>query len=117
MREFTWQFDYSFSLEMRIEGRAAWISFSGELDALTAKNLQLRAPIPLDQLDQLVLDLTALEYVDVTGVREIRRMKAVLDESGGRVEIKGANADVQHLLDMFAGNGARGAPAVSPAPR
>jgi len=108
MREFIWQFDYSFSLEMHIEGRTARIAFSGELDALTAKNLQLRAPIPLDHLDRLVLDLTALEYVDVTGVREIRRMKAVVDDCGGRVEINGANADVQHLLDMFAGNGARG---------
>ena len=49
---------------------------------------------------KLVLDLTHAEIVDSAGLGVIMHMSALLEQSGGRFRICGANERVRHLLSI-----------------
>jgi hypothetical protein len=94
---FEWRFDHSFRLTITRECDVARVSFVGDLDAVTAKNLEQRAQLPELADTDVVLDLSLLEAVDTAGAREIRRIEALYLCR----ELRGARQDVLELLDLM----------------
>ena len=100
-----WRFDLSFKLTIAQDAETMLVRFSGDLDALTAKRLQRDDPIPTATVEHIVLDLSQLTNIDVTGVREVRRIEANITAAGGAPEIRGAVAHVESMLELLPATG------------
>jgi anti-anti-sigma factor len=90
-----------FQVETRSEGRAAVVAVSGELDLASSPQLEQE----LDRLWQadvelLVIDLRALEFMDSTGLSIIVSAHQRLSESGRKLSIVRGPQQVQRLLDL-----------------
>jgi anti-anti-sigma regulatory factor len=97
-----WRFDYTFRIEITHDARTSCVAaFVGDLDAFTSAWLRKAGPIPTSTPGSFVLDLARLDNVDIAGVREIRRIERAINDAGGRVDIRGATADVQQMLDLI----------------
>jgi anti-anti-sigma factor len=96
-----WRSEYSFRIDVTTDkDDSLSVGFLGDLDAVTARLLQRAEPIQIDNSGDVILDLTRLELVDMTGVREIRRIEQHIRDTGTRVSILGATPDVQEMLDL-----------------
>jgi anti-anti-sigma factor len=94
-----WRFQRGFHISVVREPGLISAQFGGDLDALTAKVLRRDQPVPIEP-GALVLDLTALEHVDVSGVREVRRISAAVSACGGAPRLRGLSATVQGMFDL-----------------
>ena len=94
---YEWRFDQNFRLTITRDAGVARVSFAGDLDAVTAKNLEQRAQLPPLRDTEVVLDLAALDAIDTAGAREIRRIEARYE----RCEVRGAQPAVLELLELI----------------
>jgi anti-sigma B factor antagonist len=90
-----------FRVETRNEGRATVIAVTGELDLASSPQLEHE----LDRLwqadvEQLVIDLRALEFMDSTGLSIIVSAHQRLSELGRTLSIVRGPKQVQRLLDL-----------------
>ncbi len=90
-----------FQVERRIEGRAAIITVTGELDLASSPQLEQE----LDDVWQsgaelLVIDLRDLEFMDSTGLSIIVSAHQRLSESGRQLSVVRGPQQVQRLLDL-----------------
>jgi anti-anti-sigma factor len=98
-----WRSEYSFRLDVvgaDDVDSSLTVAFHGDLDAITARKLERAAPLVVGDAENVVLDLTHLELVDMTGVREIQRMERHIRDSGAEASILGARPEVQQMLDL-----------------
>jgi anti-anti-sigma regulatory factor len=100
---YEWRFDRSFRLTITGDADAARLVFSGDLDAVTAKNLETRAQLPALPGCDVVLDLSELEAIDTAGARAIRR----IESRYVNCELRGASTSVRELLELIARKPAR----------
>lgn len=90
-----------FRVDVRIEGRAAIIVVTGELDLASSPELE-------EQLDEvwasdaelLVIDLRELEFMDSTGLSIIVSAHQRLGDSGRKLSVVKGSQQVQRLLDL-----------------
>ena len=94
---YEWRFDRNFRLVVTREDDYACIALIGELDAVTAKNLEQRATLPALRGSDVVVDLSALEAADTAGARAIRRIESLY--SG--CELRGPRAHILELLELM----------------
>jgi hypothetical protein len=94
---YEWRFDRNFVLSITHDADLALVRVAGDLDALTARNLEQRAELPRVAAATVVIDLSEVELIDVSGIRQIRRIEAWY----GGAELRGACAAVTELLEMF----------------
>jgi anti-anti-sigma regulatory factor len=94
---FEWRFDQSFRLTITRDAGVARVVFVGDLDAVTAKNLEQRARLPELPGSEVVLDLSGIDAIDTAGAREIRRIEALYESC----ELRGARPDLRELLDLM----------------
>jgi anti-anti-sigma factor len=101
-RSTVWRAEYFFRIDVDTDdsGGPMSVSFHGDLDALSARLLQRAAPIDIGEATSVVLDLKNLAFVDISGVREIRRIAQHIRAAGREVVILGATPDVQQMLDL-----------------
>ena len=72
-----------------------------ELDADSAPEFAGRVQAALEQFpDLLVVDLTDATFVGVTAIDILIDAKTVLDNSGGRMQIRGAPPPVRRMLAL-----------------
>jgi len=96
-----WQFDGSFRIDVARVGDNHRITFTGELDAFTANRLGANDPIRVYAGNRYTLDLAALETIDASGVRAIRRIEAVITDAGASAEVLGATPEMRRLFDLI----------------
>ena len=94
---YEWRFDQNFRLTITRDAGVARVVLAGDLDAVTAKNLEQRAQLPPFSEVNVVLDLSDLEAIDTAGAREIRRIQALY----ASCELRGARPAVLELLDLM----------------
>ena len=92
-----WCFDRNFRLSITRDAAGARVALMGELDAITAKNLELRVRLPELPGSDVVIDLTELEAVDTAGARQIRRIESLY----AGCELHGVSAALQELLEFI----------------
>ena len=96
-----WTCDPSFTVDIAQHGDEMHVRFCGDLDAVTAMLLRRSNVIAIDEPTTVVLDLSRIEWIDMSGVREIRRIAADLSDVGGHVHLRGATPWVQEMLDLI----------------
>jgi len=84
------------------DGPHAWqLAVSGELDASTADQFDTAIDEVISADGQLiVLDLTAVTFLDSTGLRSIVRASSLLTEHGGRLTVTGLSGAAQRVLEL-----------------
>ena len=94
---YEWRFDQNFRLTITSDAGTARVTLVGDLDAVTAKNLEQRATLPDLLGSDVVLDLSDLDAIDTAGARQIRRIEARYLSC----EVHGASADILELLALI----------------
>ncbi len=88
-----------FSTEVRKQGRATIISLSGELDLASSAALQQELDA-VAAAEVLILDLSALEFIDSTGLSVLVKAHVEAQESGREFGLVKGGDQVQRLLAL-----------------
>lgn len=84
--------------EKRLEGGKLTLAPAGRLDTNTAPELE--AELKLDGVDELVFDLSALEYVSSAGLRIFLSAQKAMSAKGGKMSIANPNGTVKGVFDI-----------------
>ena len=84
-------------IEKKTDGRSLRIAVTGELDAITAPELD-REVQDLDGFDEVVLDLANLAYTSSAGLRVLLGVKRRL--AGRPLKLENIGVEVREVLDM-----------------
>jgi anti-anti-sigma factor len=92
-------------LQIKIEapkGRQQRVSLSGRVDTHTYQDLDQRlAPVLGDvAVDNLVLDLEAVDYISSAGVRSVFRARKALAARGGKVLVLNPQPQIKKVFDI-----------------
>jgi anti-anti-sigma factor len=85
-------------------GRRLTVSISGELDLASVDYLHDRM-LPLtvapDRPAEVVFDVAALTFVDVTGLRALVRVASTFDAAGAPVRLQRTSPQLERLLGLL----------------
>lgn len=77
------------------------VLLGGRLDTHTCNELdEALAPLLTPNMQSLVLDLAALEYMSSAGIRSIFKARKALAGHGGKVLVANPQAQIQKVLDV-----------------
>ena len=77
------------------------VVLAGRLDTHTYEDLDVKlAPLLSGDLQTLVLDLEALEYISSAGIRSIFKARKALGGHGGKVLVVNPQAQIQKVFDV-----------------
>ena len=77
------------------------VVLSGRLDTHTYEDLDDKlTPLLTRNLQSLVLDLAALEYISSAGIRSIFKARKALGGHGGKVLVVNPQAQIQKVVDV-----------------
>ncbi|MEP6908772.1 MAG: STAS domain-containing protein [Pseudoxanthomonas sp.] len=92
------------SLDIRILPAASGsqrVVLGGRLDTHTFEDLDEKlVPLLTSQLQSLVLDLAALEYISSAGIRSIFKARKALGTHGGKVLVVNPQPQIQKVFDV-----------------
>ena len=88
----------AFGIEEERSGAATAIRLIGEVDV--AASGPLRARVDAAASGPLVFDLSAVTFVDSSGLRELLRARKECDRRGGRLVLAGLPPTVTRLFDL-----------------
>ena len=86
------------TIEKKIEDAKLTLAVAGRLDTNTAP--QLEAELKLDGVNEVVFDLTALEYISSAGLRVLLTAQKAMMACGGKMTIANPNATVKGVFDI-----------------
>ena len=79
--------------------KKATLSLSGRLDTLTAPELDAAIKEIVPDLDELILDLTELEYVSSAGLRVLLTAQKTMNAQG-KMTVKNVNETVAEIFEV-----------------
>ena len=85
-------------VEKKLEGSKLTLFVSGRLDTNTSPVLD--AEVKLDGVDEVVFDLSGLEYLSSAGLRVLLGAKKTMMASGGKMTVTNPNATVKAVFDI-----------------
>jgi len=82
------------------DGRAL-VTLDGELDLAVAPDLVTEMEYAVDHVSpHLVLDLTAVDFIDSSGLTMLIRVRQITEDRGGSLVLTGAGEALAHLLSL-----------------
>ena len=89
-------------LTTETDGGVALISAAGELDASEVAKLEaaLLEAEAEEELTRLILDITALEFMDSSGIAALAHAASRSEENGNRLEISRSTPPVERVLEI-----------------
>lgn len=83
-----------------VRGSEKWTcQIEGRLDTATSPELEKELG-ELDGVRELVLDLTALEYISSAGLRILLAAHKKMEKQDGRLVVRGANPSVREVFTL-----------------
>lgn len=76
------------------------IAISGNIDTVTAPELDTKLQENLSGIKDLILDFAAVDYISSAGLRVILMANQQLEDADGTMTIKNANDDVRDVFEM-----------------
>ena len=88
-------------LNMKKETEGARITFvlEGRLDTITSPTLESELKSSLENVEELVFDLTDLQYISSAGLRVLLTAQKIMNKQGSMV-VKNASDDVKEIFDV-----------------
>ena len=76
------------------------VVISGNIDTVTAPELDAQLQENLSGIKDLILDFAAVDYISSAGLRVILMANQQLEDADGTMTIKNANDDVRDVFEM-----------------
>lgn len=87
------------TIEKNINGAAAVLKIVGRLDTTTAPELEKFADQELGAANELVLDMSALEYISSAGLRVVLKLQKMMAAKGG-MKLTNVNESVMEVFEI-----------------
>lgn len=87
------------SIGKKQEGTALSITLKGRLDTTTAPQLEEGLRAVLDGVEDLVFDMSALEYISSAGLRVLLSAQKTMNRQGSMV-IRNVNEEVMEVFEV-----------------
>lgn len=87
------------TIEKIAEGKKLTIALAGRLDTTTAPQLETELKQNISGVEELVLDLAALEYLSSAGLRVLLAAQKVMNRQGNMV-VRNANETVMEIFEV-----------------
>ncbi len=76
------------------------LQVKGRLDTITSPQLEQALKKPLEEVRELVLDFSPLEYISSAGLRVLLATHKKMEGQEGRLVVRGANAIVREVFNV-----------------
>ena len=76
------------------------VAISGNIDTVTAPELDTKLQENLSGIKNLILDFAAVDYISSAGLRVILMANQQLEDADGTMTIKNVNDDVRDVFEM-----------------
>jgi len=76
------------------------VAISGNIDTVTAPELDTKLQENLSGIKDLILDFAAVDYISSASLRVILMANQQLEDADGTMTIKNANDDVRDVFEM-----------------
>ena len=87
------------TIEKKLNDELATIVVAGRLDTQTAPELEKAVDEVVTGINELVLDMAALEYVSSAGLRVILKAQKIMN-SKGSMKLTGVNDSIMEVFDI-----------------
>lgn len=87
------------TIEKNAEGKKLTITLTGRLDTTTAPKLETELKQNISGVEELVLDLAALEYLSSAGLRVLLSAQKVMNRQGSMV-VRNANEIIMEIFEV-----------------
>ena len=92
---------HDISVTVRAMSTEIYVQLSGELDFATAGHVESRLEDVLRRAPaRLVIDLSALDFMDATGLRALLSAERRAEEAGSQVQVIAGEAEPRRLLEL-----------------
>jgi anti-sigma B factor antagonist len=87
------------TIEKVLNGESVKIIITGRLDTQTAPELEKEIDAVIDDLKELVFDMTGLEYISSAGLRVILKAQKIMNTKGS-MKLIGVNDSIMEVFDI-----------------
>ena len=87
------------NIEKKLNGASATVAVAGRLDTQTAPEFEKELDTVFAGLKELILDMSALEYVSSAGLRVILKAQKVMNAQGS-MKLTGVNDNIMEVFDI-----------------
>ena len=88
-----------FSVEKKSEGKNVTLVLSGRLDTNTAPELEAEVNAGIEGTENLIFDLTELDYISSAGLRVLLSALKMMSKQGS-MKITNVNASVMEIFEI-----------------
>lgn len=89
-----------FRFETSQDGDVATVRVFGDVDLLSADELQAAVTAAATPTHQVVIDMTAVDFIDSSGLNALVRAAAAIREQGGSVRLGGMSEPVERIISV-----------------
>ena len=86
-------------ISKNLEGTRLTVTLSGELNTVTAPNLEASLLEDLPSIDEIIFDMADLSYITSSGLRVLLVCQQELEERGG-VTIRSASPVIREVMEV-----------------
>jgi anti-anti-sigma factor len=92
--------DDELSIRTSREGTTATVAAEGEIDLSTVGDLRLAVTTAADGVDNLLLDLTAVEFIDSAGLGGLLELRSTLRSRAVTLQISAGEGPVRQAMEI-----------------
>ena len=81
------------------------ISLVGRLDTMTSPILEGELKDALDQVRQLTLEMSKLEYISSSGLRILLQLQKRVNSNGGKMLLRHVTPEIREVLNVTGSSG------------
>ena len=81
------------------EGEKLTVSIEGRLDTTTSPQLEKELSTSYEGVKELILDISALDYISSAGLRVLLSAQKVMSKQGS-MTVKGASPDIMEIFEV-----------------
>ena len=87
------------NIEKKQDGKDLTVALTGRLDTVTAPELESELAAALDDVENLVIDMTDLEYISSAGLRVLLTAQKTMNQKGS-MKLINVNETVMEIFDV-----------------
>ena len=76
------------------------LKISGRLDVKAAREAEEAFAKACEEADNIVLDMTDLDYIASAGLRTIKRLRGAVRDNGGTLVLRGVQDEIMEIFEM-----------------
>ena len=88
------------TIDKKLEGDKLTIRLEGDLNTLSAPELESAVRAHLQDVNHIVIDMTALNYISSAGLRVLLVAYTDLNARGGTLLIQNPNEEIREIFDV-----------------